>query len=199
MHNETLAVLLSAAGVEETSVNLLTFIPQLIIGVLSVPLVVTAITAIFRFLSPSTRLSSRLRRDLDLLKDMPIGSARDGFEAHINRTTRALSSRYEPRTTGTRLSKFYESTSFSVAFGAVGVAATVAASIFLYMSTPTEPVEDVPASTENLATLFSVLVGAAAIVLPILGAAGAAVLRRILGPLRKGKRESKLIADQTDR
>ncbi|TFC63092.1 hypothetical protein [Cryobacterium sp. TMB1-7] len=76
MQIEIIARVLELA-VEETATtaDLLTFIPQLIIGVLSVPLVVTAISAIFRFLSPVTRLSTRLKRDLELFKEMPEGSA----------------------------------------------------------------------------------------------------------------------------
>ena len=177
MHIEIVASVLEVAADDaEARVDLLTFIPLLIIGVLSVPLVVTAITAIFRFISPSTRLASRLRRDLDLFKDMPVGVARDGFETHINRTIEALSSRYEPSEAVVRSKKLSWVTRSAAVVGALVAAAALP---IIFSMVLDGPIETAPRDTEDVLTFFSVVVGAVGVLVPALLGAAAALFRRV--------------------
>jgi hypothetical protein len=89
-----LIVHLAAQAAAETSTE---FILQSVVGVLSVPVVVAALGALGRLLLPTTRLSSRLRRDLAIFKDLPPSDARDEFEKYINATLALLNARYALR------------------------------------------------------------------------------------------------------
>lgn len=68
---------------------------QTVVGILSVPAIAAGLAALARLLLPTTRLSSRLRRDLAIFKDLPPSAARDEFENYINSTLALLNKRYQ--------------------------------------------------------------------------------------------------------
>lgn len=69
---------------------------QIVVGFLSVPVVSAVLTAVLRYVMPSSRLAARLQRDLLIYKDLPSSPQKDVFEAHINRTLGELNARLAP-------------------------------------------------------------------------------------------------------
>lgn len=69
-------------------------IVQAVAGVLSVPAVVAALTAIYRFLSPTARLTAKLKRNAELYQALPESAQRIIFGYRINRDLALLNARY---------------------------------------------------------------------------------------------------------
>lgn len=63
---------------------------QILIAILSVPVIVTVLTSFVIWLSPTRRWSAQLTRDLAIYEKLPDGKAKDGLGAHIEALTTRL-------------------------------------------------------------------------------------------------------------
>jgi len=82
------------AAAASDPVDTFSALAQAIAGILSVPVVVTAFTAIYRFLSPTARLSARLKQEADLFQSLPASPQRDVLAQRIDHDLAILNARY---------------------------------------------------------------------------------------------------------
>lgn len=69
---------------------------QVLLPLLSVPLLASAVSALYRLTIPTMRLSARLSRDLAIFDKLPASAEKDQFERIIAGTLAQLNARYAP-------------------------------------------------------------------------------------------------------
>jgi hypothetical protein len=89
--------LLATAGAKSSPTDTTALILQGVAGVLSIPFLTAALTALFRFMSPTQRISARLRSDLAIYRDLPPSAGKDVLGERINENLLLLNARYAPK------------------------------------------------------------------------------------------------------
>jgi hypothetical protein len=90
--------LLASAASKSSSTDTTALILQGVAGILSIPFLTAALTALARFMSPTQRISARLRSDLAIYRDLPASAGKDVLGQRINETLSLLNARYVPKT-----------------------------------------------------------------------------------------------------
>jgi ferric-dicitrate binding protein FerR (iron transport regulator) len=108
--------------------NALLLIAQVVTAFLSIPLVVTVLTAVGRVLLPSSRLRNRITRDLAIYEKLPESATKKALGQQIEGLVDALIARTAPSTQAANRAKAKR-----IALVVVGIAIVVAGVVLLYL------------------------------------------------------------------